>query len=242
MPLRCTAPKTGPKLSVPPRSPTHKPRSLSTPSESTLPQLLIPLGFNSFISNAYKKPGGGSRLPSPKFRNSSLPAAHRSCTRRNPRNPIPLIRLLHNFRTPPGAGISSVGQPNSLPSRGFRVMNPGWSIRPSMRLVFRRPFCPYVVTSPHQPRPAPATHYSLFTTHFPTLTSVCPATPLVLVSALRNLAWLRATQAPASLTFSPYRYSPEPPKAEDSLRRNQTDRSGYSTFGSLGARPLKGTG
>jgi len=84
--------------------------------------------------------------------------------------------------------------------------------------------------------------YSLLPTHFLTLTSVCPATSVMLVSALRNLAWLRATQAPASLTFSPYRSSPEPPEAEDSLRRNQTDSSGHSTFGSFGARPLKGTG
>jgi hypothetical protein len=48
------------KSSVPPRLPVYKSRSILNPSESTLLQVLIPLHFISFISNTYKKPGGGS--------------------------------------------------------------------------------------------------------------------------------------------------------------------------------------
>jgi hypothetical protein len=64
------------KSSVPPRLPVYKSRPTLTPSESTLLQLLIPLHFISFISNTYKKPGGGCLLPSPKFYNSLLPEPH----------------------------------------------------------------------------------------------------------------------------------------------------------------------
>jgi len=59
MRLRRAVPKFPAKSSAPPRLPLRKNRSLRTRSESTLPQLLIPLHFKSFISNVYKKPGGG---------------------------------------------------------------------------------------------------------------------------------------------------------------------------------------
>jgi hypothetical protein len=111
MRLRRAVPKIPARPSVPPRLPLHKNPSLPTRSESTLPQLLIPLHFNSFISNACKKPGEGSLLPTPKFYNSSLPNCHQRRPqpaslrpRRNRRNPIPLIHLLHNLRTPRGGG------------------------------------------------------------------------------------------------------------------------------------------
>jgi len=43
-----------------------------THSKSTLPQLLIPLHFNSPRINTYKEPGRGSLLAAPKIYNSSL--------------------------------------------------------------------------------------------------------------------------------------------------------------------------
>jgi hypothetical protein len=78
MRLRRAALKIPAKSSVPPRSPLYKLRPLPTPSESTLPQLLIPLHFKSFISNTYKKPGRGPLRPASKFGNSSLPPHHSS--------------------------------------------------------------------------------------------------------------------------------------------------------------------
>jgi hypothetical protein len=66
MRLRRAVPKIPPKSSVPPRLPFHKSRLLLTRPESTLPQLLIPLHFNSRRCNAYKKPGEGVPLSSPK--------------------------------------------------------------------------------------------------------------------------------------------------------------------------------
>jgi hypothetical protein len=78
MRLRRAVLKIPPKSSVPPRSPLYKLRHLLTPSESTLPQLLIPLHFKSFISNAYKKRGVGCFRPAPKFVNSSLAPRHSS--------------------------------------------------------------------------------------------------------------------------------------------------------------------
>jgi hypothetical protein len=62
MAIRHAVPKTPPKYPVPRRSPIHKSSLFPTPSESTLPQLLIPPHFKSFITNAYKKPGGGAWL------------------------------------------------------------------------------------------------------------------------------------------------------------------------------------
>jgi len=77
---------------------------------------------------------------------------------------------------------------------------------------------------------------------------VCRETAVVLVSAVRQRAWLRAMQAPASQTFSPYRSSAEFPEGESSLRRNLTNGSGYSLTGSFGAaqqkeldKPMSGT-
>ncbi len=48
------------KPPVPPGLPLYKNRHSLTRPESTLLQLLIPLHFISFISNTYKKPGGGT--------------------------------------------------------------------------------------------------------------------------------------------------------------------------------------
>src|SRR5271155_2212791 len=59
MRLRRAVLQTPAKPSVPLRLPFHKNGSLPTSSQSTLPQLLISLHFNSFRTNVYKKPGGG---------------------------------------------------------------------------------------------------------------------------------------------------------------------------------------
>src|SRR5580704_18076946 len=55
-----------PKPPVPHGLPLYKNRYSLTRSESTLPQVLIPLHFISFISNTYKKPVGGTPSSSPK--------------------------------------------------------------------------------------------------------------------------------------------------------------------------------
>ena len=62
----------------------YKIRPRLSHSESTLLQLLIPLHFNSLRINTYKKPGRGSRLPAPKFCNSSLPAPHYTLAKQHP--------------------------------------------------------------------------------------------------------------------------------------------------------------
>jgi hypothetical protein len=100
-------PKIPAESSVPPELPINKSRSLLTRAESALPQPLIPLHFNSRISNTYKKPGEGTPQSSPKdwqLVTTCLPVLR---TRRNSRNPNPLYALLHNFRTPRGWGQAS---------------------------------------------------------------------------------------------------------------------------------------
>jgi|HubBroStandDraft_1064217.scaffolds.fasta_scaffold26528_5 hypothetical protein len=66
MRLRRAVLKIPAKASVLPRLPLHKNRSVKTPSKSTLPQLLIPLHFNSRISNTYKKRLGEAPTCNPK--------------------------------------------------------------------------------------------------------------------------------------------------------------------------------
>jgi hypothetical protein len=93
-----------PTSSVPRRLPLYKRRHSLASSKSTLPQPLIPLHFISFISNTYKKPGG--RVPPRNSKVWQLVTNHSPLlrTRRNARNPNPIMRLLHNLRTPPGWG------------------------------------------------------------------------------------------------------------------------------------------
>src|SRR5208282_2255724 len=66
MRLRRAVLKIPPKSSVPPGLPIYKIPSVPTHSKSTLPQLLIPLHFNSRRCNTYKKPGGGTPSYGPK--------------------------------------------------------------------------------------------------------------------------------------------------------------------------------
>src|SRR5271155_2325127 len=66
MRLHRAVPKIPAKSSVPPELPFNKSRLFLTRSESTLPQVLIPLHFNSSRINTYKKRGGGCPSSSPK--------------------------------------------------------------------------------------------------------------------------------------------------------------------------------
>src|ERR1700686_5409583 len=71
MRLRCSVLQISPKPAVPPRLPLYKSRHSLPRPESTLLQVLIPLHFNSFISNTYKKPGGGPHSEASNVGNSS---------------------------------------------------------------------------------------------------------------------------------------------------------------------------
>ena len=81
MRLRRAVPKIPPKSSVPHRLPLHKSRTLLTHSESTLPQVLIPLHFNFPRINTYKKPGGGCPSTNPRVLQpvTTLPASNELC-------------------------------------------------------------------------------------------------------------------------------------------------------------------
>ena len=123
MRLRRAVPKIPARPSVPPRLPLHKSYPCPTRSESTLPQLLIPLHSNSFISNAYRKPQGEGPTSRPKVWHLVTRKAARVRTDKNSRNPNPLCGLLHNFCTPPGGGPDHRGNDAvpPLPRPGCRV-------------------------------------------------------------------------------------------------------------------------
>jgi len=169
------------KSSAPPRLPFHKNRSLLTPSQSTLSQLLIPLHFNSFRNNVYKKPGGRGPAANPKVGQLVTRHAARLRTRRNSRNPNPLICLLHNSRTP-GVGVPGQGYKRT-PRRRHLLIERHFFSRSSLFSVCSVPgACPDSVgalkspfhqaaTSAGTRKPIPATSpLSLFTTHDPLLT------------------------------------------------------------------------
>src|ERR1700721_2009345 len=66
MRLRRAVLQIPPKPPVLPGLPLYKNRYLLTPSESTLPQVLIPQDFISSRINTYIKPGGGTPASNPK--------------------------------------------------------------------------------------------------------------------------------------------------------------------------------
>jgi hypothetical protein len=143
------------KSSVPPRLPFYKNHLLPTRSQSTLPQPLISLHFNSFRTNVYKKPGGSGPAANPKVHQLVTFDTPRLRTRRNPRNPLALMELLHNSRTPRGWGRHPLFSSFSVPS---------------VASALKSPFHP-AKTSSHSRKPIPATSsLSLFTTHHPLLT------------------------------------------------------------------------
>jgi hypothetical protein len=104
MRLRRAVPKIHPKSSVSPTLPFHKSRSPRTRSESTLPQLLIPLDFKSFRSNIYKKWGEGVPPPSPKVLQLVTPQSPVLHTHSNARNSFQFMGLLHGSLDTRGGG------------------------------------------------------------------------------------------------------------------------------------------
>jgi hypothetical protein len=124
MRLRRAIPKNPAKSSVRLGLPLNKNRSLPTHSESTLAQLLIPLHFNSRISNTYKKPGEGAPRPSSKVLQLVTTRSPVLRTHSNARNPNPLYALLPTFCTPRGGGMPLSGTANPgcprIPDHGSR--------------------------------------------------------------------------------------------------------------------------
>ncbi len=150
MRLRRAVPKILAKSSVPPRLPFYKNRFLPTPSQSTLPQLLISPHFNSFRTNVYKKTRG--RCPASNLKVCQLVTSRGPSlrTRSKSRNLNPLIRLLHSSLDTPG-----VGSPSSVYS---------------VTSAFKSPFQTASISAGTR-KPIPATSsLSLFTTHHPLLT------------------------------------------------------------------------
>ena len=191
MRLRRAALKIPAKSSVPPRSPLYKLRPLPTPSESTLPQVLIPLHFKSFISNTYKKPGRGTLLEAPKFVNSSLPPCHsstrapvpvrldlrpRGATDRATAHPqvlsLPLLdvsaQISENTATlsPFAATLTGRVKPKSCVCRSYKkTPGGGYPSRDrSPNSAFSFQLFPFT------------THHSLFTTHYPLTAQPCSET------------------------------------------------------------------
>ncbi len=155
------------KSSVPPRLPFHKNHSLPTPSQSTLPQMLIPLHFNSFSSNAYKKTRGRIPAAIPKVCQLVTRHALRLRTHSNARNPNPLIRLLHSFRHTRGWGsrvshLIAAYRSNALLSRSFLFS--AYSVISALKSPFQ-PASTSAGTRKPSPKP-PLFHYSLLTTHY----------------------------------------------------------------------------
>src|SRR5271165_7636661 len=88
MRLRRVVPQIQPQSLVPLELPLYNNRFILTHSESTLPQGLIPLRFNSLRISVYKKTGEGVPLFAQKVCNSSLPACWSCAHTRTPATPI----------------------------------------------------------------------------------------------------------------------------------------------------------
>jgi hypothetical protein len=123
--------QTPPKSSVPPRLPFYKSCPALTHAESTLLQLLIPLHFNSPRINTYKKPGGGSLLPTPKFYNSSLLVYPERCGR-GPCRPRSLVARHSSLATVPVTPFSA-----TLTGHSQLTENPG-TLSPAFATLTRR--------------------------------------------------------------------------------------------------------
>jgi len=149
MRLRRAVLKISAKSSVPPSLPFHKNRSLLTPSQSTLPQLLIPPHFNSFRSNVYKNPEGGAPPPTPKIQPVTR---HAPAHARQLPQPQSLHTLTSRFSGYP-RGVGSLSVLCELCALCVKIPIP-------TRLDLSR----YAQAEPH------ASSLSLFTTHHPLLT------------------------------------------------------------------------
>jgi hypothetical protein len=154
------------KSSVPPRLPLHKSRSLPSPSQSTLPQLLIPRHFNSFSSNVYKKPRGRRPSADPGVCKLVIRHAPHLRAHTNTRNPNPLIHLLHGSLDTPGGGVS----PFSATSAISALRSPSHSAATSART--------------RKPSPAPL---PLLTTYCSLITPIFTSLLLYLVPLLKSV-------------------------------------------------------
>ena len=149
MRLRRAVPKIPAKSSVPPRLPFNNNHFLLTPSQSTLPQLLIPLHFNSFRSNVYKKPWGEG----PRRQAQSLPASY-------PPHPAPAhARQLPQTQSPHALTSQFSGYPGGWGPCLLCVLC-GLCIK--IPIPPSRDFSPLVQTDPR--------HRVSFTTRHPLLT------------------------------------------------------------------------
>ena len=104
MRLRRAVPKIPPGCPVPLRLPLYKNRLLLTHSESTLPQVLIPLHFNFRRIRVYKKTGERLSRFTQRFCNSSLPPRHPSAHARTAANPITSMAYSRFSGYPGGRG------------------------------------------------------------------------------------------------------------------------------------------
>jgi hypothetical protein len=125
MRLRRAVLQTPTKSSVLPRLPLHNNGSLLTHAESTLPQLLTPLHFNSSRCNTYKKPGGGAPRRTPNIYNSLPPLRHRSGHAGTPATPIPSSTCAHFASSPPGYPPLCPFSNTCQPAQGSRVTERG---------------------------------------------------------------------------------------------------------------------
>ena len=136
------------KSSVPPRLPFHKNHLLPTRSQSTLPQPLISLHFNSFRSNVYKKTGGAAPAAYPKV--CQLVTRHKPRLRTRRNSPQPSC--------PHGAHPITRG-----PHRGWG-MHPLSGLSFSVPSALKSPFRPATDFSPFAQTDPRTSSLSLFTT------------------------------------------------------------------------------
>jgi hypothetical protein len=167
MRLRRAVLKIPAKSSVPPRLPLHNNPSLPNPSQSTLPQRLIPLHFNSFRANVCRKPQGSGPAAHPNVCHLVTLRAPRLGPHRNPRNPNLLIGLLQLSWTPPG-----VGSPFSAHS---------------VSTALKSPFQPTAISTVTRKPSSTISSLSLFTTHHQLLTPILTSLLLYLVPLLKSV-------------------------------------------------------
>jgi hypothetical protein len=172
MRVRCAVLQIPAKSSVPLRLPFHKNCSPLNPSQSTLPQLLIPLHFNSFRSNTYNNPGEvAPPLTSNDFQlvTTCIPP---SWSHGNARNSSAFLELLTTLITPRWVGYA-------LPTSSPLIHQPPFISRSLLFSVALCVLCALCVEIPIPTRldlcryaqaGRKASSLSLFTTHHPLLT------------------------------------------------------------------------
>ena len=117
-----------------------------THAESTLPQLLIPLHFNSSRCITYKKPVGGAPRRTPNIYNSLPPLHHRSGHAGTPATPIPSSTCAH-FASPPGGTPVCPFSNTCQPAQGSRVTERGTRVTAPLVPRYRCAITPKVPES-----------------------------------------------------------------------------------------------